>query len=117
MNKPHAVTIIYQKYLAIYCSFLTLVNEFGNRLIYDETDYNPAEMESEYQRLYSLLTTEQKGVYDTIVSSVDNGTGGIYFVYGYGGTGKTFLWQKLAVGIRRRGDIVLNVHQAVLHLC
>lgn len=55
------------------------INEFGNRLIYDETDYNPVEMESEYQRLYALLTTEQKGVYDTIVKSVDSGTGGIYF--------------------------------------
>ncbi|PWA91196.1 NADH-ubiquinone oxidoreductase chain 2 [Artemisia annua] len=60
-------------------------------------------------RLYALLTTEQKGVYDTIVNSVYSGTGGIYFVYGYGGTGKTFLWKILAAGIRRKGDIVLNV--------
>ena len=85
------------------------INEFGNRFIYDETDYNPVEMESEYQRLYALLTTEQKGVYDTIIKSVDSGTGGIYFVYGYGGTGKTFLWKTLAAGVRRKGDIVLNV--------
>ncbi|GJY18785.1 hypothetical protein Tco_0390276 [Tanacetum coccineum] len=34
---------------------------------------------------------------------------GLYFVYGYGGTGKTFLWKTLAAGIRRQGDIVLNV--------
>nr|GEX38743.1 NADH-ubiquinone oxidoreductase chain 2 [Tanacetum cinerariifolium] len=37
------------------------------------------------------------------------GQGGVYFVYSYGGTGKTFLWKTLAVGIRRKGDIVLNV--------
>ena len=85
------------------------VSEFGNRLIYDETDYNPVEMQSEYERLYASLTIEQKSVYDTIVKSVDSGTGGIYFVYGYGGTGKTFLWKTLAAGIRRKGDIVLNV--------
>nr|GEY57457.1 ATP-dependent DNA helicase PIF1-like [Tanacetum cinerariifolium] len=35
--------------------------------------------------------------------------GGVYFVYGYGGTRKTFLWKTLAAGIRRKGDIVLNV--------
>ncbi|GJY34350.1 hypothetical protein Tco_0418819 [Tanacetum coccineum] len=37
------------------------------------------------------------------------GQGGVYFVYGYRGTGKTFLWKTLNVGIRRKGDIVLNV--------
>lgn len=30
-------------------------------------------------------------------------------MYGYGGTGKTFLLKTVAVGIRRKGDIVLNV--------
>ena len=87
----------------------TYITDFGNRLIHDEIDYNPVELQSEYERLYASLTTEQKSVYDTIVHSVDTGTGGVYFVYGYGGTGKTFLWKTLAAGIRRRGDIVLNV--------
>ncbi|GKF33665.1 ATP-dependent DNA helicase PIF1-like protein [Tanacetum coccineum] len=85
------------------------ITEFGNRLIYEETDFNPVELQTEYERLYASLTTEQKGVYDTIMNYVETGTGGVYFVYGYGGTSKTFLWKTLAVGIRRRGDIVLNV--------
>nr|GEV90190.1 hypothetical protein [Tanacetum cinerariifolium] len=41
--------------------------------------------------------------------SIEIGQGGVYFVYGYGGTGKTFLWKTLASGIRIKGDIVLNV--------
>ncbi|GJZ25702.1 exostosin family protein [Tanacetum coccineum] len=85
------------------------ITEFGNRLIYDETDFNPVELQTEYERLYASLTTEQKGVYDTIMNYVETVTGGVYFVYGYGGTGKTFLWKTLAAGIRRRGDILLNV--------
>ncbi|GJU80560.1 ATP-dependent DNA helicase PIF1-like protein [Tanacetum coccineum] len=85
------------------------ITEFGNHLIYSETDYNPAELQFEYERLYVSLTTEHKVVYDTIMSSVETGTGGVYFLYRYGGTGKTFLWKILATGIRRRGDIVLNV--------
>nr|GEV04643.1 ATP-dependent DNA helicase PIF1-like [Tanacetum cinerariifolium] len=61
------------------------ITEFDNRLIYDETDYNPVELQTEYERLYASLTTELKGVYDTIMNSVKTGTGGVYFVYGYGG--------------------------------
>ncbi|GKD13019.1 ATP-dependent DNA helicase PIF1-like protein [Tanacetum coccineum] len=34
---------------------------------------------------------------------------GVYLVYEYEGTSKTFLWKTLDVGIRRRGDIVLNM--------
>ncbi|XP_016192417.1 uncharacterized protein LOC107633289 [Arachis ipaensis] len=35
--------------------------------------------------------------------------GGFFFVYGYGGTGKTFLWNSLSTSIRSKGQIVLNV--------
>ncbi|GJW96610.1 hypothetical protein Tco_0178418 [Tanacetum coccineum] len=53
------------------------ITEFSNQLIYDETDYNPVELQTEYERLYASLTTEQKGVYDTIVNSVETGTSDI----------------------------------------
>nr|GEY20419.1 hypothetical protein [Tanacetum cinerariifolium] len=85
------------------------ISEFGNRLIYDELDYNPAELQSEYECLYVSLKTKQKSVYDIIMNSVETGQGGVYFVYVYGGTRKTFLWKTHGVGIRRKGDIVLNV--------
>ncbi|GJW99103.1 ATP-dependent DNA helicase PIF1-like protein [Tanacetum coccineum] len=57
---------------------------------------------------------EQKGVYDTIMNSVETGTRGVYFVYEYRGIGKTFLWKTHDAGIRRRGDIVLNVASPVV---
>ncbi|GJR41509.1 ATP-dependent DNA helicase PIF1-like protein [Tanacetum coccineum] len=60
------------------------ISEFGNRLIYDEFDYNPAKLQAEYERLYVALNTEHKSVYDTTMNSVDSGQGGVYFVYGYG---------------------------------
>nr|GEV00799.1 putative PIF1 DNA helicase/replication protein A1-like protein [Tanacetum cinerariifolium] len=52
------------------------ISEFGNRLIYDELDYNPAELQSEYERLYVSLNTKQKSVYDTIMNSVETRQGG-----------------------------------------
>nr|GEW72010.1 ATP-dependent DNA helicase PIF1-like [Tanacetum cinerariifolium] len=63
----------------------------------------------QYKRRHIIKIPEQKGVYDTLMNTVETGTCSMYFVYGYGGTGKTFLWKTLASGIRRRGDIVLNV--------
>ena len=32
-----------------------------------------------------------------------------FFVYGYGGTGKTFVWGTLSAALRSKGEIVLNV--------
>ncbi|XP_019184791.1 PREDICTED: uncharacterized protein LOC109179750 [Ipomoea nil] len=35
--------------------------------------------------------------------------GGLFFVYGYGGTSKTFLWRALSSALRSKSQIVLNV--------
>ncbi|XP_070037713.1 uncharacterized protein LOC107782420 isoform X2 [Nicotiana tabacum] len=55
------------------------------------------------------LTFEQKSVYDKIISAVNEDKGGLFFLYGHGGTGKTFIWKTLSSGIRSKGDIVINV--------
>ncbi|XP_035843847.1 uncharacterized protein LOC110931184 [Helianthus annuus] len=44
-----------------------------------------------------------------IMAAVNSDNGQIFFLYGYGGTGKTFLWKTLSAAIRSRGQIVLNV--------
>ena len=87
----------------------TFISDFGNRLLYDELDYDPAELQREYVQLQSRLTLEQKGVHDTIMDSVETGNGGVFFVYGYGGTGKNFLWKTITARMRRKCDVVLNV--------
>ena len=80
-----------------------------NRLIYDERDYNVPELILQHQALYGSLTNEQKGIYDTIIDACDNDKGGMFFVYGYGGTGKTFLYKTLTAALRSKSQIVLNV--------
>jgi ATP-dependent DNA helicase PIF1 len=35
--------------------------------------------------------------------------GGVFFLHGYGGTGKTFMWRTLASSLRSKGQIVLTV--------
>lgn len=43
------------------------------------------------------------------MSSVSRQKGGVFFLHGYGGTGKTFMWRTLAASLRSRCQIVLTV--------
>ncbi|GJT29014.1 DNA helicase PIF1, ATP-dependent [Tanacetum coccineum] len=80
-----------------------------NRLVHDELSYNTDELKLEHKRLYVTLTDEQKGIYGTILDSVDKNKGGMFFIYRYGGTGKTYLYRTMSAACRSKGGIVLNV--------
>ncbi|OMP09045.1 DNA helicase PIF1, ATP-dependent [Corchorus olitorius] len=48
-------------------------------------------------------------IYEEIRTSVDNLDGRHFFIYGHGGTGKTYLWNTLIAAIRSTWRIVLSV--------
>ena len=52
---------------------------------------------------------EQRHIFNLIINAVNRQAGGMFFLYGYGGTGKTFMWKTLASALRSKGDIVLTV--------
>ncbi|XP_059289718.1 uncharacterized protein LOC132043247 isoform X6 [Lycium ferocissimum] len=81
----------------------------ANRLINEELRYNKRSLTQEHQQLVMKLTAEQKCVYDKIMTAVNQDRGGLFFLYGHGGTGKTFMWRTLSSGVRSKGDIVINV--------
>ncbi|GJV79230.1 ATP-dependent DNA helicase PIF1-like protein [Tanacetum coccineum] len=80
-----------------------------NRLVEDELSYSVPKLNADHNKMLTCLTTEQRNTYDKIIKAVDKKSGGVFFLYGYGGTGKTFVWKTLSAAIRRRRDIVLNV--------
>ncbi|KAK9074699.1 hypothetical protein SSX86_003017 [Deinandra increscens subsp. villosa] len=80
-----------------------------NALISEERSYDRDALNDEFENLLVKLTEEQRSIFDEITSAVDADNGGVFFVYGYGGTGKTFLWNTLSAYIRSKGQIVLNV--------
>lgn len=43
------------------------------------------------------------------MNAVNRNIGGVFFLYGYGGTGKTFMWNTIAAALRSAGHIVLLV--------
>ncbi|XP_025608103.1 uncharacterized protein [Arachis hypogaea] len=75
----------------------------------DELNFDRIELASISVDLVSRLNRDQRIAFDTIANAVRRDTGGFFFVCGYGGTGKTFLWNALSASIRSKGDIVLNV--------
>ncbi|KAJ0513582.1 putative DNA helicase [Helianthus annuus] len=84
-------------------------DSLDNRLILEELDYDKNKQKKEFDSLFSSLTDEQRCVFNDIIKAVEEDKGGVFFVYGYGGTGKTFLWKTLSTSLRSKGKIVLNV--------
>lgn len=82
---------------------------FVNRLIVEETGYNKEEMKVQHDKNHKRLNAEQTEVYNAVVDNVNKKKGGLFFVYGSGGCGKTFLWQTLCCRLRSEGKIVLPV--------
>ncbi|GAU39679.1 hypothetical protein TSUD_320920 [Trifolium subterraneum] len=88
-----------------------LMPDRGNRLIYDELNYDRQLLAEEHRNLMSTMTVEQRGVYDKIMTRIRNRKPGLFFLYGYGGTGKTYIWRALSAALRSVGfgEIVLAV--------
>ncbi|KAK0587800.1 hypothetical protein LWI29_029105 [Acer saccharum] len=63
----------------------------------------------EHKELYSGLNVQQMNVHDIVVQSVIEKKGGLYFVYGAGGTGKTYLYKTILSRLKSEGKICLAV--------
>ncbi|KAK9684271.1 hypothetical protein RND81_10G198000 [Saponaria officinalis] len=86
-----------------------LIQRTDNRLITEELDYDEHTMGIQANRMQAGLNNEQKAVYDKVMNAVNSQKGGVYFVYGSGGTGKTYLWKTMISRLRSEGRIVLAV--------
>ena len=81
----------------------------GNRLIQEEMSYDVSSLKREHEILISGLNNEQRIIYNSIMEAVATERGGMFFVYGHGGTGKTYLYRTILSGIRSKGKIALAV--------
>ncbi|XP_057739734.1 uncharacterized protein LOC130956758 [Arachis stenosperma] len=83
--------------------------EPSDTVFFYELNFDRTELASIPVDLVSQLNRDQRIAFDTIANAISRGAGGFFFVCGYGGTGKTFLWNALSASIKSKGDIVLNV--------
>lgn len=80
-----------------------------NWLIAQHTNYNPSSEQKSTQQLTCHLNSDQKQAFDLICQSVINKNSEIFFLNGYGGTGKTFLYKALCHSVWAINVIVLSV--------
>ncbi|KAL7104044.1 hypothetical protein ACP275_08G219500 [Erythranthe tilingii] len=88
---------------------MSLLSQVQNRLIHDELRYDRQALAAKHGQLMANLTDEQKNIYDKIMLGIARKHGGLFFIYGYGGTGKTYTWRILSTVVRSKGEIVLTV--------
>ncbi|XP_074349662.1 uncharacterized protein LOC141689279 [Apium graveolens] len=80
-----------------------------NRLLSDELSYIKEQEHDEHDKLYRTLNKEQLHDYASIIDNIENGKGGVFFVYDSEGCGKTFMWNTLCCKLRSVGKVVLPV--------
>ncbi|KAK9071916.1 hypothetical protein SSX86_008347 [Deinandra increscens subsp. villosa] len=88
---------------------LKLLDGLDNRLIREELSYDTIQEAAMQQRLCNALNNDQKLIYDHVIDSVQQQKGGLFFVYGLGGTGKTFLYRAIFDRVRSERMIALAV--------
>jgi len=81
----------------------------GNRLVEEELAYDQHSLTTDADNAEDRLNDDQRNTYETILNVVTNKEGKLFFVYGSGGTSKTFIWTRLLSRLRGQGKIVLAV--------
>ncbi|XP_050225540.1 uncharacterized protein LOC126675017 [Mercurialis annua] len=80
-----------------------------NKLVIEELTFDLFDIQSRHDAMASTLNVDQKVIYDDVIASVLIGDGRQFFIYGHGGTGKTYLYQAIIYRFRAEGKIVLVV--------
>jgi len=81
----------------------------GNRLVQEELAYDQHSLTTDADNAKDRFNDDQRSTYKIILNVVTNKKGKLFFMYGNGGTGKTFVWTTLLSRLRRQGKIVLAV--------
>jgi hypothetical protein len=67
----------------------------GNQLVEEELAYDQHSLTTDADNVEDRLNDDQRNAYETILNVVTNKEGKLFFVYGSGGTSKTFVWTTL----------------------
>ncbi|XP_054783684.1 uncharacterized protein LOC129290756 [Prosopis cineraria] len=83
--------------------------DFANTLILEELNVDRQFLYLQVSELISKLTTEQYYIFHHGIDSLSSQDAKFFFVYGFGGIGKTYLWNCLSTYLKSQGEIVLSV--------
>ena len=72
-------------------------------------DYDVSELRTKYEQGYLQANDDQRHISDKVISAVDSERGGMFFIHGPGGTGKTFVEKLILARVHSAGKIALAV--------
>jgi hypothetical protein len=75
----------------------------------EELNYNAPDLLTQSDNLIAQLNSEQWHAFDSIVNTVLCNNPRFFFVSGYGGTGKTFLWNTIITYLQGHKKIIMSV--------
>lgn len=78
-------------------------------ILAEEMRYDSIQLRQNWETGYGMANLEQKSVLDAVTAAVDSEAGGLFFIDGPGGTGKTFVENLLLSYVRSTGQIALSV--------
>jgi hypothetical protein len=78
-------------------------------LIAEELDYDIQSLNIHWQENYPKANIQQKAILDNITAALDEDGGGLFYIDGPGGTGKTFVKNLLLAYVRSKQKIALAV--------
>ncbi|XP_020249214.1 uncharacterized protein LOC109826600 [Asparagus officinalis] len=89
-----------------------LLKQCSDKLISQELNFNREELRKDHEIYFQGLNIQQRDVYNAVIDSVYNRSGGLYLLYGHGGTGKTYVWKSICTKLHSEGKIVLPVQSS-----
>jgi hypothetical protein len=81
-----------------------------SRILAEELNYDVVQLRDKWETGYEMANVEQRQILDVVTTAIDSEVGGgLYFIDGPGGTGKTFVENLLLSYVRSTGGIALSV--------
>ena len=76
--------------------------------LFQAEQYNVDEMATLVDKQRAIFNPDQATAFDTILESITNNQGHLFFIHAASGYGKTFLYNTIAAEVRKKGQVALK---------
>lgn len=84
-----------------------IISRMTTSMVQEELNFNKTEQKKRHEELFSQLNSKQQKVYASVIDSITNSKGKVFFLYGPGETGKTYVYITIISKLRSERAIVL----------
>lgn len=91
-----------------------VMDEMKTRAMARQNQFDIAEETIIHQNLFSTLNNQQLAVYEVVMKSVNEKQCKLFFLYGAGGTGKTFIYRAIIAALRSSSKRVIPVASSAI---